>query len=69
MADSAERAARIAEKGKTLDYEQEALDAIERSWELTDTVCQGLALQGAQVWATLHLARVTKKAHELTPRP
>ena len=59
MADSSEHAARIASEGKNLDYEQEALDALQRSWELDDRECQALALADAQVWATLHLARVT----------
>ncbi|MBW3538322.1 hypothetical protein KY386_02410 [Candidatus Parcubacteria bacterium] len=62
MADSAEQAKRIAEMGKELDYEQEALDAIQRSWELDDKECMALALADAQVWATLHLARVTAAA-------
>jgi hypothetical protein len=56
--DGPQQAARIASTGKGLDYEQEALDAVRRSWELVDPVCQGLALADAQVWATLHLARV-----------
>jgi hypothetical protein len=58
MADSAKQAKRIADKGKNLDYEQEALDAVRRSWKLKDKKCQALALADAQVWATLHLARV-----------
>lgn len=60
LADSAEQAERIAQQGKALDYEQEALDAVQRSWELSDKGCQALALADAQVWATLHLARVTQ---------
>lgn len=60
MADSAKQAKRIADKGKSLDYEQEALDAVRRSWELTDKKCQALALADAQIFATLHLARVLK---------
>lgn len=54
-----EQARRIAEAGKSLDYEQEALNGLRRSWELTDPSCQALALRDAQVWATLHLARIT----------
>lgn len=57
-----EQAKKIQKRGKTLDYEQMALDGLQRSWELTDPVCQGLALADAQVWATLHLARETKQA-------
>lgn len=64
MADSAEQAKRIAEHGKELDYEQETLNGIQRSWELEDKECQALALADAQVWATLHLARVTQGATE-----
>ena len=60
MTDSAEQVARIKERGKGLDYEQEAIDSIVRSWELDDPVCQALALADAQVWATLHLARATR---------
>lgn len=60
MADSALNASRIAEQGKRLDYEQEALDGLRRSWELDDPACQSLALADAQVWATLHLARVMR---------
>lgn len=48
---------RISEHGKTLDYEQEALDGIQRSWEVEDKDCMAIALADAQVWATLHLAR------------
>lgn len=44
-----------------LDYEDEALDGLRRSWLLDDRECQALALADAQVWATLHLARVTKR--------
>jgi hypothetical protein len=57
MADGAAQAKRIGECGKALDYEQEAIDAIKRSWELDDPTCQALALADAQAWATLHLAR------------
>ena len=49
-----ERAQRVS---KELDYEQEALDSISRSWAHTDPACAALALADAQVWATLHLAR------------
>lgn len=59
MADAKEQAERITARGKGLDYEQEALNGIQRSWEKDDRVCQALALADAQVWATLHLARVT----------
>ncbi|MBI2797854.1 hypothetical protein HYX70_00960 [Candidatus Saccharibacteria bacterium] len=65
MADSAEQAKRIDEGGKQLDYEQEALASIVRSWELDDKECQALALADAQVWATLHLARVTANGLEV----
>ncbi len=41
------------------NYEEQALLALKRSWEMDDPVCQALALQDAQVWATLHLARKT----------
>ncbi len=46
---------------KTLgpNYEEQALLALRRSWELEDPACKALALQDAQVWATLHLARKT----------
>ncbi len=46
----------------TLDYEQEALSSLARSWEHAAhnrTECVGFALADAQVWATLHLARVS----------
>lgn len=52
---------RIKQAGKALDYEQEAIDCVARSWILDDPVCQALALQDAQVWATLHHARVVKE--------
>jgi len=55
------QAKRIADRGKTLDYEQEALAGIQRSWEHEDPTCQALALADAQVWATLHLARQTMR--------
>lgn len=42
-----------------LDYEDRAIDGVIRSWLLDDRECQALALADAQVWATLHLARVT----------
>ena len=58
MADNVKRARRIAKKGKKLDYEKEALDAIRRSWLLDDPNCQTLALMDAQAYAILHLARV-----------
>jgi hypothetical protein len=53
---------RISEQGKNLDYEQEALDGIQRSWELEDKECMKIALLDAQAWAILHLARVVKHA-------
>lgn len=56
------QAIRIQQRGKTLDYEQEALDSLARSWRLEDPSCAALALADAQVWATLHLAYVTKEA-------
>lgn len=59
MAESTEQARRIDEAGKDLDYEQEALNSIVRSWEKDDPACQALALADAQVWATLQVARVT----------
>ncbi len=62
MADSKEQAERIQREGKNLDYEQEAINGIVRSWTLNDPECQALALADAQAWATLHLARVTKEA-------
>lgn len=65
MADSKEQAKRIDEGGKQLDYEQEAIASIVRSWELDDKECQALALADAQVWATLHLARVTANGLEV----
>mgnify|MGYP000496965668 CR=1 FL=1 len=58
MADSQHHANRIATEGKSIDYEQEALNSLQRSWELDDKACQALALADAQVWATLHLARI-----------
>jgi hypothetical protein len=61
MADSAEMAALIAEKGKALDYEQMALDAIERSWTLDDKECIAIAVNDAQVFATLHQARTMRE--------
>ena len=64
-----EAAERIAERGKTLDYEQEALNSIKRSWEVDNPSCSSLALADAQVWATLHLARVTRQNQERTQRP
>ena len=57
----ADQASIIANEGKSLDYEQEALNSLRRSWELTDKNCMALALADAQVWATLHLARMTEK--------
>lgn len=62
MADNAKQAKRIAKGGKDLDYEQEALNGIQRSWDLDDKECMALALADAQVWATMHLARVTERA-------
>lgn len=52
---------RISEHGKELDYEQEALDGIQRSWEVEDKDCMMIALLDAQAWATLHLARVIRQ--------
>lgn len=46
------------------DYETRALMALRRSWQLTDPSCQALALADAQVYATLHLARMTMRSHE-----
>lgn len=43
-----------------INYELQALKAMRRSWKLDDPVCQSLALQDAQVWATLHLANKTR---------
>ena len=57
--DSTEQAERIAALGKSLDYEQEALEGIRRSWVVPDPRCQELALADAQAWALLHLARKT----------
>lgn len=61
MADSEEQAKRIETGGKDLDYEQEAINGIVRSWRLEDKECQALALADAQAWATLHLARVAER--------
>lgn len=58
---AAEQSMRIAAHGKGLDYEQEAIDSIRRSWDHADKTCMALALADAQVWATLHLARTTAK--------
>lgn len=58
--DSKEMAAKVAREGVDADYEQNAIDAVVRSWENADPACQALALADAQVWATLQLARVTK---------
>ena len=60
MANAKEHAKRIATKGKELDYEQEALDSLQRSWEVEEPKCQARALADAQVWATLHLAQQTR---------
>ncbi|HSX14820.1 MAG TPA: hypothetical protein VLE72_02825 [Candidatus Saccharimonadales bacterium] len=62
MADSKKQAKRIAKKGKELDYEAMALESLQRSWELDDKECMALALADANAWATLHLARVTRRA-------
>lgn len=51
---------RIREQGKKLDYESEALAGLARSWDLVDPQSQAMALADAQVWATLHLARMTQ---------
>lgn len=60
---SQQRANRIRHRGRHLDYEQEALDALIRSRELEDKPnCARLALMDAQVWATLQLARNVKNA-------
>lgn len=59
MADNQHRADLIREGAKGLDYEEFALEALARSWELDDPHCQRLALMDASVWATLHLARVS----------
>ncbi len=48
-----------ASKTLGLNYEEQALKALKRSWELEDPTCCALALQDAQIWATLHLARKT----------
>jgi hypothetical protein len=56
--DKAVQAKRISDHGKKLDYEQQALDAIQRSWEVGDKDCMAIALADGQVWATLHLARM-----------
>jgi hypothetical protein len=54
-------ARRIEELGTGLDYEAEALRSLARSWRLADSApeCSALAIADAQVWATLHLARVS----------
>jgi hypothetical protein len=57
---------RIAARGVSLDYEQEALAGVARSWRLSDPACQALALADAQVWATLQLAEVTAERSQLT---
>lgn len=65
MSGNAEHIEKIQKYGKSLDYEQEAIDGVRRSWEHDDPVCQQLALADAQVWATLHLARVTQAGMHL----
>ncbi len=50
----------MLKKGISSSYEQMAINAVKRSWELGDPICQALALQDAQVWATLHLARTQR---------
>lgn len=57
---ASQRAKRIRDKGKMLDYEAEALDSLARSWEHANPVCQALALADAQVYATLHLADMVR---------
>lgn len=57
--DSADMAEKVDHEGTDADYEQNAIDAVVRSWMLDDPQCQALALADAQVWATLHLARMT----------
>jgi len=58
-ADHHDHARRITEQGTRLDYEQEALAGLARSWTNENPECQRLALMDAQVWATLHHARQT----------
>ena len=65
--DSSEQAQRIKDLGTALDYEQEALNGIQRSWEREDRDCQALALADAQVYATLELARATRLSSGLDP--
>lgn len=60
----AERAALIRATGTGLDYEHEAIESIARSWEHDDNGCAALALQDAQAFALLHLARVLSRAVE-----
>lgn len=57
--DAAKGAANIRTKGKTLDYEQAALDALARSYEVPDDTISALLTAEAHVWALLHLARVS----------
>lgn len=56
-----QKAARIRELGpEELIYEEEAIESLARSWEVTGH-CQTLALMDAQVWATLHLAEMQRQ--------
>lgn len=54
-------AERIRSRGKSLDYEAEALESVARSWDHNDPACQALALADANVFATLHLADMVRQ--------
>jgi hypothetical protein len=59
---SREQARKIAQIGKDLDYEQEALDAAERFWLIEHSEYRLMAINNARFWASMHLARVTEQA-------